>query len=389
LLAKKTLMEAEQPPDILKNIDRLIIISELFGLKRKIPPTLACGGDLKNVFSLAANNTIHSSPPVGNLEDADIFRSFKKSIEQYKKELGIEPEIAVVDKHPGYFSSRYGRELGLPVVEVQHHHAHIASVMAEYALEGDVVGLALDGAGYGDDGTIWGGEILLASYSSFSRRGYFKPMRLPGGDAAAREPWRVAVGVLLGLFGEDIPHPEFVKNIGERRIRHIVSMIAADINCPLSSGAGRLFDAAASILNVCHENTFEGQAPIKLEEIADRSERGLFDYGIGENGEIDFEPMMRQITEHAAGKKNVGATSAMFHNTIAAALADSCRKLRKESNKVCLSGGVFQNKFLLKRLVPLLEKAGLKVFLPKKIPVNDGGLSIGQIAVSAHNANLT
>jgi hydrogenase maturation protein HypF len=352
--------------------------------KRKSHPILACGGDLKNVFSLVRNNKIYPGHHIGDLENAEAFRLFKKSIEHNKKVLGIEPEAVAVDKHPGYFSSRYGRELGLPVLEVQHHHAHIASVMAEHGLTGNVIGLALDGTGYGDDGSIWGGEILVADYSGFSRAGYFKPLVLPGGDAATKEPWRTAVGLLFGLFGENIfdAHPEFIKKVGVKRIRHIISMIKADINCPLSSGAGRLFDAVASILNIRHENTFEGEAPMELEKIADPAEKGVFDYDRKENGEIDFQPMIKQIVKYSAEKKNVRMLSAMFHNTIAAALAESCKKIIEESNKVCLGGGVFQNKFLVGRLSGLLEKNNLEVFMPQKIPVNDGGISIGQAAVS-------
>lgn len=353
-------------------------------LKHKTRPILACGGDLKNVFSLARNSTIYVGPHIGNLENADAFRLFKKTIGNYKRKLGIEPEIVAVDKHPGYLSSRYGRELGLPLVEVQHHHAHIASVMAEHGLEGKVIGLALDGTGYGDDGSIWGGEILLADYSHFSRMGYFKPLLLPGGDAAIREPWRIAVGVLFGLFRErmfDIS-PKFMEYIGLNRIFNIISMINADVNCMLSSGAGRLFDAVASLLNVQHENTFEGQAPMKLEEIADPSEEDLFEYSIEENGEIDFEPMLKQIIIWASENKNISKASAMFHNTVAAALAESCRRIRKESDRIVLAGGVFQNKFLLKRLVPLLEKNNFEVVLPKRIPIDDNGLSIGQTIIA-------
>lgn len=359
-------------------------------LRNKACPILACGGDLKNVFSLARDNKIYRGPFIGNLENADAFRLFKRSIEDCKRKLGIDPQLVAVDKHPEYFSSRYGRELGLPLIEVQHHHAHIVSVMAEHGLEGKVIGLALDGTGYGEDGSIWGGEILLADYSQLSRMGHFKPLLLPGGDAAIREPWRIAVGVMFGLFRERIfdIHPKFVENIGLKRIRHIVSMIKADVNCPLSSGAGRLFDAVASILNVGHENSFDGQAPMKLEKIADPSEERVFEHSIKENGEINFEPMLKQIIKWVSKNKNKTEASAMFHNTIAAALAESCKRIRKESQRVVLAGGVFQNKFLLKRLVPLLERNNFEVALPRQIPIDDGGLSIGQTVIAAQHADL-
>lgn len=348
------------------------------------PPIIACGGDIKNIFSLTENNALFPGPPVGDLGNAESFYSFKESIEQYKKRLGVKPGIVVVDKHPGYLSSCYGRELGLPVIEVQHHHAHIASVMAEYALTDKVIGLALDGTGYGDDGTIWGGEILLVTYTQLTRAGYFSPLLLPGGDAAVKEPWRTAVGILYSLFGENIfdAHPGFVEKIGMKRIRHIMSMIKVGINCPLSSGAGRLFDAAASILDVQHENTFEGQAPIKLEEIADPSQSQVLGYSIEKNGEINFVPMIKQLIKGFVGKEDKRCLSAMFHNTVAAALSESCKRLRQETRNVVLSGGVFQNRFLLNRLIPLLKKNDFKVFLPRQIPINDGGLCVGQTAVA-------
>jgi len=358
-------------------------------LKLSSPPTLACGSDLKNVFSLANENSIFYGPLVGDLEDADAFRSFRFFIDDYKKKLNIEPEIVVVDKHPAYISSRYGRELGLPVIEVQHHHAHIASVMAEQCLSGEVIGIALDGTGYGCDGSVWGGEILIVSYSEFTRAGHFKPITLPGGNAAVREPWRTASALLFKIFGEKMfdVHPDFVRRVGLKQIERVVGMMKAGFNCPLSSGAGRLFDGVSSLLGIRDYNSFEGEGPIELEKIADFSESGLFEYHMGENGEIDFYPMIEQLVEWSYKENDIAKISARFHNTIAAALSESCMRVRSKYklNRVCLGGGVFQNRFLVERLVNNLRCNNFQVFMPKQVPINDSGLSLGQTAVAISN----
>ena len=354
------------------------------------PPLLACGGDLKNSFALASGNRVFLGPHIGDLEHSQAYYSFQESIEHYKRIFRIEPEYIVVDKHPGYFSSRYGREYGRvfnkPVIEVQHHHAHIASVMAEHRLEGEVIGLAMDGTGYGDDGTIWGGEVLGVSYSSFTRLGHIKPIALPGGDMAAREPWRISTALLYRLYGEELygAHPRFVERIGEKKISQVVAMLKGNINTPLSSGLGRYFDAAASILGIEDYNTFEGEAPIKLEMIADIKEERILKYSIEKNGEINLDPMMRELIEWGAMKRNIASASAIFHNTISAALVDSCQDVRKQYgfNRVCLSGGVFQNRFLLKKIISNLESCGFSVFTPVKTPINDGGIALGKVAVA-------
>lgn len=359
-------------------------------IKNTSHPLLACGGDLKNTFALADKNRVFLGPHIGDLEHSQAYYSFQQSIEHYKKIFRIEPEYIVVDKHPGYFSSRYGREYGRrfnkPVIEVQHHHAHIASVMAEHGLDGEVIGLAMDGTGYGDDDTIWGGEVLGVSYPSFTRLGHIKPIPLPGGDMAAKEPWRVATAILYRLYGEDLckAHPRFAERIGEKRIAPIIAILKGGINSPLSSGLGRYFDAAASLLGIEDYNTFEGEAPIKLEMIADIKEGRIFKYGIEKNGEINLDPMVRELIEWGAMKQNIASASAIFHNTISAALVDSCQDVRREYglNRVCLSGGVFQNRFLLTKIISSLESCSFSVFTPVKTPMNDGGIALGEAVVA-------
>lgn len=355
-------------------------------IHKKSPPMLACGGDLKSVFCLAKGNTVFPGPHMGDLENAEAFDSFRRSIEHFKSIFHIEPEYVVVDKHPRYFSSGYGRSLGLPAIEVQHHHAHMASVMLENHLDEEVIGLALDGTGYGDDHTIWGGEIMVCGFREFTREFHFPGIRLPGGDQAVKEPWRIAVSLLYDLFGNNLleAHPKFTSAIGADKIKQVVSMLKAGVNCPLAASAGRLFDAVASLLLLRHKNSFDGQAPMLLESAADPKIEDAFDFSLGQNGEIDFKAMLHQLIDFANGAADMAKPAAMFHNTIAQALTACCIKIKKERgiNEVCLGGGVFQNIFLLRRLESLLKREGFNVFLPRQLPVNDGGLAVGQLAVA-------
>ncbi len=352
-------------------------------------PILACGGDLKNVFCLAKGENAFLGPHIGDLVNAEANRNFRESIEHFKGLFGIMPELVAVDMHPRYQSSEYGRRLGLPVVEVQHHHAHIASVMLENRVEGEVIGVALDGTGYGPDGTIWGGEILACSYAKFQRLGHFPALKLPGGDKAAKEPWRVATALLYETFGDGFKEllPAFAAKVGEKKIDGITGMVDAGLNCPLSTGAGRWFDAVASILMVRQVNAFEGQAPMMLESIADPSEEGVFPFGIGEDGTLQFDHMVRELACMGETEAGRGAGAAKFHNTIALAVAESCVRARNITglNDVCLGGGSFQNALLLKKLEPLLTERGFKMFLPRQVPINDGGLALGQLAVTMAN----
>ena len=352
-------------------------------IEKKSPPLLACGGDLKSVFSLARGNTVFPGPHVGDLENAEAFNSFQRSISHFKKIFGIEPELVAVDSHPGYFSSNYGRSLGLPIIEIQHHHAHIASVMLENKLNGEVIGLAMDGAGFGPDSTVWGGEALLCSMKEYKRKFHLPLLKLPGGDIAAKEPWRTAVALLYSEFGDRLydKHPSFVNSIGESKVKNMIAMIKNGINTPLSSSAGRLFDAISSILMICHHNRYEGEAPILLQAIADSTITGSYSFETGKTGEISFPGMLDEILEV---RHEPARASALFHNTIANAMAECCISARKESGvaDVCLGGGTFQSSLLLARLYERLELEGFNVYLPRQLPVNDGGLSLGQVAIA-------
>ena len=352
----------------------------------KMSPMLACGGDLKSVFCLAKGKTLFLGPHIGDLEHAEAFDSFRKSIDHFKSIFRIEPEVIVVDKHPGYFSSNYGRSLGLPFIEVQHHHAHIASVMFENRLESDVIGLALDGTGYGDDNTIWGGEVMVANFKEYERKFHFPSLKLPGGEKAIKEPWRIAVFLLYQYYEENLfdAHPKFVKEIGENKIREIISLLEADVNCPVTTSAGRLFDAISSLLLIQHYNNYDGQAPILLESYADSSFEKEVSFSINPDGEIDFQNLITQLVVYANSHSGGPEGAAFFHNTIAKALTECSLQIKKETgiSDVCLGGGVFQNMLLLGRLKRLLVKNGFRVYLPKQLPVNDGGLAAGQISVA-------
>lgn len=347
--------------------------------------TLACGGDLKNVFCIAKGNVVIPGPHIGDLVNAGAFGSFRDSIEHFKSIFRVEPKLVAVDMHPGYHSSNHGRSLGLPVVEVQHHHAHIAGVMAENGLTGRAIGVALDGTGYGTDGRIWGGEILACSYSSFERLGHFPPLKLPGGDAAAKEPWRTAVAIMHSVFGDDVIAGSFAREIGMKKVEGVVSMINSDVNCPVSTSAGRWFDAVGSMIGAGHFNLFEGRIPMIMESLAYEAEEGEFEFQEAGDGTVSFDGMTMDICRMKEAGTETGKISAMFHNTLARVVLRLCVRAGNKTGlgEVCLGGGVFQNQLLTGKVFGLLEKSGFKVFLPKLLPINDGGLSFGQAVVAS------
>jgi hydrogenase maturation protein HypF len=283
------------------------------------------------------------------------------------------------DLHPGYLSTKYALGLaGLEKIGVQHHHAHIASCMAENGLTGEAIGVAMDGTGYGVDGAIWGGEFLVASYAGFERRAHLRYVPLAGGDAAVREPWRAALGyagaaerLLAGVGG----------HIGDQRLRAVERMIATGTNTVMTSSCGRLFDAVAALIGLRYEVNFEGQAAIELEAIVDPSCEERYEFDIG-GDELDFRAMMERIVKERAAPSVVAAR---FHNTLAAAIHEMCLRMRRESGieRVCLSGGTFQNMRLLGLTARALRASGFELFLHRKVPPNDGGIALGQAVIAA------
>jgi hydrogenase maturation protein HypF len=297
--------------------------------------------------------------------------------------------VVAHDLHPNYLSTKYaGGVSGLTKIEVQHHHAHIASCMAEHGLTGPVIGVAFDGLGYGGDGTIWGGEFLVARLSGFERRAHLRSVPLAGGNRAIREPWRMAVSYLRDALGKDpvsLGLPRW-NLIPEKKIQIVTSMMQRGLNTVQTSSCGRLFDAVASIAGLRHEVTYEGQAAIELEMAALEgiSESYPFEIGVESPWEIDMRPAIERLVQEVQMKVAVGLMAAKFHNTVVALIIEVCRRLRLTDglNLVCLGGGTFQNAYLLERLVPALRDRGFEVYLNRKVPTNDGGIAFGQAAVA-------
>jgi hydrogenase maturation protein HypF len=350
---------------------------------------LACGAHLKNTFCLGKERHVFLSHHIGDLENYETFNSFVNGIEHFKNLFAIDPGVIAHDLHPEYLSTKYARGVdGLTKIGVQHHHAHVASCMAEHGLEGPVIGVAFDGLGYGGDGTIWGGEFLVARLSGCVRRAHLRTVPLAGGDRAIREPWRMAVSYLRDALGKD---PLSLGLLGweiipEKQIEIIASMMQRGLNTVQTSSCGRLFDAVASITGLRHKANYEGQAAIELEMAAVEGVAGSYPFEIrtGNTWEIDMRPAIERLVRDIQMKTSIGLMAAKFHNTVVAVIVEVCRRLRETDglNLVCLSGGTFQNAYLLERLVPLLRDCGFAVYLNRKVPTNDGGIAFGQAAVA-------
>jgi hydrogenase maturation protein HypF len=354
-----------------------------------VQPVLACGAHLKNTFCLGKQRHAFMSHHIGDLESYETWDSFVTGIEHFKNLFAIEPTVIAYDLHPEYLSTKYGRGVdGLTKIGVQHHHAHIASCMAEHGLEGSVVGVAFDGLGYGGDGTIWGGEFLVAKLSEYERRAHLRYVPLAGGDRAIREPWRMAVSYLRDAFGKDpfsLGLPSW-NVISEKKVEIVTSMMRRGLNTVQTSSCGRLFDAVASIVGLRHEVNYEGQAAIELEMavLEGISERYPFEIGATSPWEIDMRRTVECLVEDIQMKVSVGLMAAKFHNTIVAVIVEACWRLRETDglSRVCLSGGTFQNAYLLERALSVLRDRGFEVYINRKVPTNDGGIAFGQASVA-------
>jgi hydrogenase maturation protein HypF len=366
-------------------------------------PVLACGAELKNTFCLAKDRHAFVSHHIGDLENAETLRSFTEGIEHFSRLFDVSPQVVAYDLHPEYLSTKYALDLDdVDLVGVQHHHAHIASCLADNDTDdstgGPVIGVAFDGTGYGTDGTIWGGEFLIATMADFRRAGHLGQVPMPGGAAAIRQPWRMAAAYLdaAGLDGPSLP----VLERNAARWDTVVSMARRRVNAPLTSSAGRLFDAVAALLGVRDEITYEGQAAIELEQLADRAETRAYRAGIDATTGIVTEPAVSAATGpfRASGTDLIAAVAAdlaegvpreliaaRFHNGLAALVVSGCECLRERHGlaTVALSGGVFQNLLLLGRTVAGLEAQGFTVLTHSRVPCNDGGISLGQAMVAA------
>jgi len=381
------------------------------GLPFEVEEILATGADLKNTFCLTKEKYAFISQHIGDMENLETLEHFENTLNLYKKLFRVNPKIIAYDLHPDYFSTKFALQLStinyqLSTIGIQHHHAHIASCMLENNLPNSkVIGVSFDGTGYGTDGKIWGGEFLLADYEGFERVGHFSYLPLPGGELAIKKPYRMAIAYLSAI---NEPLPEILsKGIKEEEIEATTIQLKNQFNSPLTSSCGRFFDAVSALLGVRKEINYDGQAAIELEmlgvnqnssHLADESEESFYPFEIKF---VDDKFILNQLSIFACVlddlKKGIAkeTISARFHNTIAQVILELCKKILQNKGNylvggdylgiktVCLSGGVFQNLYLMKKVIPLLEKNNFTIYYQKKVPCNDGGVSLGQAIIAS------
>ena len=338
---------------------------------------LAIGGELKNTFCLAKNNLFYASPYIGDVSDLRTVEVLKNSINRMKDLLEIAPEVIACDLHPRYqttaLAEKISAEWGVPLIKIQHHYAHILSCMAENNYHGEVIGVSFDGTGYGDDATIWGGEFFICDEKTYTRAAHIKKFKQAGGDKSAREGWRIALSFI------DLNTARELKLADEKNLRGVKFLLDKNINCVTSTSAGRIFDAASAILGICNVSTYEGEAAMRLQAAAERSDKKF---------RADFknttEILLELVNLRLAGE-NVNDLARLFHERLAEMTAQICEELSIKSKikTVALSGGVFQNSLLTSLTMEKLQRRGLKILRHELIPPNDGGLCIGQAVHAA------
>jgi len=363
-------------------------------LTKSYPPILALGPQMKTTICILKGNLAFLSPHIGDMETPEARDFYQESLTLMQKIAECEPGIVACDLHPAYYTTMIAEGLSASrVIRIQHHHAHIVSSMAENGIEGEVIGIAMDGTGYGTDGTVWGGEFLIASESNFTRIGHVANYLLPGGEKAIKEPWRIAVSLLKQAYGDDwpgiaesldiVPHKSFYETMDR--------IMTQRFNSPMTSSLGRLFDGVAAILRLRRKVTFEGQAAMELEALAKGKTGSFLQFNIEEAGDVihlDFSPMIRGIVAALRAGRSREELALSFHLTLQAAFCKMARTIRDKTglNRVVLSGGCFQNRILTEGTVAELEKAGFEVFFHKAIPTNDGCISLGQAVCAGAQA---
>lgn len=364
-------------------------VPEPFFADMPVEGILAFGAEKVNTFALGKGETILQSQYIGDLKNWETYQFYTESLERFRHLFRFRPSRLVCDLHPDYLSSREAERLSsdlhLPLLHVQHHHAHAAACMLEYGLDEPVIALVLDGTGLGDDGKAWGGEIFLCDRRSYKRLSHLEYVPLPGGDKASTEPWRMAVACLWHYFGEELPFPSgFVQRIGEAKIQMLLKMMEKGINTPYTSSAGRLFDAVASLLGVCDVSTHQAEAPVKLEQLASDEHQSRYSVLIEEEV-ISMRPVLKGILEDLNAGVSAGDLSARFHNTLSWLLLEKAKLYRLQTGveKVVISGGCFQNKRLTEQLQRMFAKENIPLYVPGRIPCNDGGIAVGQLAIAA------
>jgi hydrogenase maturation protein HypF len=357
------------------------------------PDIVAVGADLKNTFCLVKQNQLILSEHIGDLEDAEVYRHYIGSIEHLRGLFEVQPEVVACDLHPGYLSTHFARSLsGVKVIPIQHHWAHIASVLVEHGHAGPVIGIVCDGTGYGTDGAIWGCECMIASLTQFERFGHLDYYPLAGADCASKEAIRPLLSLLRQAYGDDFCVGDFawlLERIEPERARldMIFEQIEKGVNTVSTSSLGRVFDAVAAVLSLGTYNHFDAQLPMALESVADSHVDVCYPFDLieGEPVRIDLRTTIRHIVEEARQDADKGSVSAKFHNTLVEALLAVAQAARRKTHLdvVAFSGGVFCNRYLANRLIRRFKQAGFAVLCNRDVPANDGGIALGQAAIAA------
>jgi len=362
-------------------------------LSRSGPCVLAVGADLKNTICLTRGSMAFVSQHVGDQANLAAYESFRDAITHLERILGVEPTRVAADLNPDSMPSRWAEECGLPVVHVQHHHAHVAACLAEHRYEADALGLALDGVGLGEDGSVWGGELLVANQKRYRRIGHLDQVRLPGGDQAARQPWRMAISHLIHTYGDawesHLPAP--LRQVDASKRRAVAELVRTGAGSPWTSSAGRLFDAVSSLCGLVHENRFEARAAVALEMAAwrARDRADAYVWAPRSRGDVivlDPSEIVAQVIQDRTAGVDTASIAMRFHRGFAAGWAGACAIARRRSglSTVALSGGCLQNRLLARLLTEALTADGFDVLVHEKVPPNDGGLSLGQAVVALH-----
>jgi hydrogenase maturation protein HypF len=352
---------------------------------------VAFGAELTNCFCVGKGQKAFLSQHIGDLQGLETAQFYEQTLSRFLQLFRVKPTLLAVDLHPDYISTKTARNFeGVPIVSIQHHHAHIASCMAGHHLDEEVIGVAFDGTGLGDDGQSWGAEFFLCDLNDYTRITHFEYVPMPGGDLAANEPWRMAVSWLYKVYGREFTSLDlpFLGKIEPEKAAFLIQMIDRNINCPLTSGAGRLFDAIASLLDLCQVAAFQAEGPMRLESLVQENVTESYQFTILQT--IRFESVIRGIVDDLLQGVHSSIIASKFHNTIISVIFEAVKIIRQTSgvNKVVLSGGVFQNKYLLEGTIALLEKNSFDVFAHAGIPSNDGGLALGQLIIAAKRRSL-
>jgi hydrogenase maturation protein HypF len=342
---------------------------------------LAVGGEQKNTICVSKNGYAYLSQYLGNLEEFNFYENFKYVLKHFTNLFDINIELIVHDMHPAYLSAKYAKAQKIRTMEVQHHHAHMVSCMAEHFIYDIVIGVIFDGTGFGLDGAVWGGEFFIGNRHSFKRAGQLEYVNIQGGEQAIKEPWRCAASYVQALGYNPL---QIIQGVEREKIEVVTQALNAGMNCFLSSSIGRLFDAVSALIGIRNNITYDGQAAIELENAIEEEMDDSYSYTISEiDGVfyIQYKDIIEGILKDIERKELISKISAKFHNSLAEAACALVVKLREKEaiNKVALSGGVFENQYLLKRIYKSLVKRGFQVFYNEQIPINDGGLSFGQL----------